>query len=132
MRECCKQSQAEVVCNSRNKFHQSLGPPFIQDPYNSPNLSQYKCFDLVSALLERLTGGKTHDEVAAVIVESGLETVYLMEGRFGRGNLARSATLLGPKLLLPMGCVKLGEKIAFTCLLWVNKPQINYPISRNP
>ena len=31
-----------------------------------------------------------------------------------------------------MGCVKLGEKIAFTCLQWVNKPQINYPISRNP
>ena len=31
-----------------------------------------------------------------------------------------------------MGCVKLGEKIAFTCLLWVNRPQINYPISRNP
>ena len=24
------------------------------------------------------------------------------------------------------------KKIAFTCLLWVNKPQINYPISRNP
>ena len=40
--------------------------------------------------------------------------------------------LLGPKLLFPMGCMKLGEKIAFTCLLWVNKPQINYPISRNP
>ena len=44
-------------------------------------------------MLARLTGGKRHDdEVAAVIVESGLETVYLMEGRFGRGNLARSAT----------------------------------------
>ena len=39
--------------------------------------------------------------------------------------------LLGPKLLLVMDCVKLGEKIAFTCLLWVNKPQINYQISRN-
>ena len=24
------------------------------------------------------------------------------------------------------------KKIAFTCLQWVNKPQINYPISRNP
>ena len=24
------------------------------------------------------------------------------------------------------------QKIAFTCLLWVNKPQINYSISRNP
>ena len=43
-----------------------------------------------------------------------------------------NAFLLGPKLLLPMGCVELGEKIAFTCLLWVNKPQINCPISRNP
>ena len=40
--------------------------------------------------------------------------------------------ILGPKLLLAMGCVKLGEKIAFSCLLWVNKTQINYPISRNP
>ena len=40
--------------------------------------------------------------------------------------------VLGPKLLLVMGCVKLGEKIAFTCLLWVNKLQINYLISRNP
>ena len=46
----------------------------------------------VSALLERLTGSRRQEEVAAVIVESGLETVYLMEGRFGRGNLARSAT----------------------------------------
>ena len=41
-------------------------------------------------------------------------------------------SVLGPKLLLPMGCVNLGEKIAFSCLLLVNKPQINYPISRNP
>ena len=40
--------------------------------------------------------------------------------------------ILGPKLLLAMGCMKLGEKIAFSCLLWVNKPQINHPISRNP
>ena len=24
------------------------------------------------------------------------------------------------------------NKILFTCLLWVNKPQISYPISRNP
>ena len=24
------------------------------------------------------------------------------------------------------------KKFAFTCILWVNKPQINYPISRNP
>ena len=39
--------------------------------------------------------------------------------------------VLGPKLFLAMGCMKLGEKIAFTCLQWVNKPQINYPISRN-
>ena len=40
--------------------------------------------------MERLTGSKRHgDDVAAVIVESGLEAVYLMEGRFGRGNLAR-------------------------------------------
>ena len=31
-----------------------------------------------------------------------------------------------------MGCVKLGEKIAFSCLLWLIKPQINYLISRNP
>ena len=31
-----------------------------------------------------------------------------------------------------MGCVKLGEIIAFRCLLWENKTQINYPISRNP
>ena len=43
----------------------------------------------------------------------------------------QSLELLGPKLLLFMGCMKLGEKIAFTCLLWVNKPQIKYPISRN-
>ena len=42
-----------------------------------------------------------------------------------------SRQILGPKFLLVMGCVKLGEKIAFTCLLWVNKMQINYPISRN-
>ena len=27
-------------------------------------------------------------------------------------------SILDPKLLLPMGCVKLGEKIAFPCLLW--------------
>ena len=40
--------------------------------------------------------------------------------------------ILGPKLLLAMGCVKLGEKDAFSCLLWMNKTQINYPISRNP
>ena len=40
--------------------------------------------------------------------------------------------VLGPKLLLAMGCEKVNEKNAFTCLLWVNKPQINYPISRNP
>ena len=25
-----------------------------------------------------------------------------------------------------------GTKIAFSCLLWVNKPQIDYPISCNP
>ena len=37
--------------------------------------------------------------------------------------------VLGPKLLLTMGCVKLGEKFALTCLLWVNKQQINYPIT---
>ena len=24
------------------------------------------------------------------------------------------------------------KKVAFTCLLWVNKPQINNPISHNP
>ena len=42
------------------------------------------------------------------------------------------AGILGLNILLPMGCVKLGEKIAFTCLLWVSKPQINYSISRNP
>ena len=30
-------------------------------------------------------------------------------------------TLLGPKLLLVMGCVKLDEKIALTCLLRVKK-----------
>ena len=35
--------------------------------------------------------------------------------------------VLGPKLVVPVSCVKLGEKITFTCLLWVKKPQINYP-----
>ena len=28
LRECCKQSQAEVVSKSRNKIHQTWGPPF--------------------------------------------------------------------------------------------------------
>ena len=64
---------------------------------------------------------------------------------FGIGSLARlsdpqkcppfdvdNRRLLSPKLLLPMGCVKLVKKIAFTCLLWVNKLQINCPISRFP
>ena len=49
-----------------------------------------------------------------------------------RYQLDKVLEILGPKLLLVMGCVKLGEKTAFTCLLWVNKPQINYQISRNP
>ena len=43
-----------------------------------------------------------------------------------------SVAVLGPKLLLPMGCVKIGEKIVFTCLLCMNKSQIDYPISRSP
>ena len=46
-----------------------------------------------SALLERLTGRKSEaangDEIVAMIVESGRETVYLMEGRYGRRNLKR-------------------------------------------
>ena len=28
LRECCRQSQAEVVSKSRNKVHQTWGPPF--------------------------------------------------------------------------------------------------------
>ena len=28
MRECCRQSQAEVVSNSSNRIHQTWGPPF--------------------------------------------------------------------------------------------------------
>ena len=39
---------------------------------------------------------------------------------------------LGPKLLLPMGCVKLGEKNCVHLPSVGEKPQINYPISRNP
>ena len=31
--ECCKQSQAEVVNNSRNKIHQTWGPPFRRALY---------------------------------------------------------------------------------------------------
>ena len=51
----------------------------------------------------------------------------------GANSFPTCPSLLGPKLLLPMGCVKLGEKtIAFTCPLLVNEPQINYSISRNP
>ena len=33
MRECCRQSQAEVVSNSRNKIHQTWGPPFSRALY---------------------------------------------------------------------------------------------------
>ena len=37
-------------------------------------------------------------------------------------SLKHTYQLLGPKLLLPISCVKLGEKkIAFTCLLWGKK-----------
>ena len=39
----------------------------------------------------------------------------------------------GPKIITYHGLRETGwKKFAFTCLLWVNKPQINYPISRNP
>ena len=53
-------------------------------------------------------------------------------GSFHRRVCGANRGILGPKLLFVMGCVKTGEKIAFICLLWVNKTQINYPISRNP
>ena len=33
MRECCRQSQAEVVSKNRNKFHQTWGPPFSRALY---------------------------------------------------------------------------------------------------
>ena len=35
LRECCKQVEAEVVSNSRNKAHQTGGPPF-RPPLQSP------------------------------------------------------------------------------------------------
>ena len=39
----------------------------------------------------------------------------------------------GPEIITSHGLCENGRRnIAFTCLLWVNKPQINYPISRNP
>ena len=33
LRECCRQSQAEVVSNSRKKIHQTWGPPFSRALY---------------------------------------------------------------------------------------------------
>ena len=33
MRECCRQSQAEVASNSSNKIHQTWGPPFSRALY---------------------------------------------------------------------------------------------------
>ena len=33
MHECCRQVEAEVVSNSRNKIHQTWGPPFSQALY---------------------------------------------------------------------------------------------------
>ena len=39
----------------------------------------------------------------------------------------------GPEIITCHGSRETGwKKIAFTCLLWLNKPQINYPISSNP
>ena len=34
--ECCRQSQAEVISKSRNKIHQTWGPPFTQALYCLP------------------------------------------------------------------------------------------------
>ena len=33
LRECCRQGQAEVVSDSRNKIHQTWGPPFSRALY---------------------------------------------------------------------------------------------------
>ena len=40
--------------------------------------------------------------------------------------------LLGPEILPPMGCVKLGNKFAFSTPTAGRTTQIDYPISRNP
>ena len=41
LRECCRQSQAEVVSKSSNKIHQTRGPPFSRALYrcNRPSLT---------------------------------------------------------------------------------------------
>ena len=40
---------------------------------------------------------------------------------------------IGPEVITSQRLHETGwKKIALTCLLWVNKPQINYPFSRNP
>ena len=37
MRKCCRQSQAELGCNNRNKVRQTWGPPFSQSLYMNPS-----------------------------------------------------------------------------------------------
>ena len=46
------------------------------------------------------SAGSSSGAAVALIVEAGGETVYLMEGRFGRGNLARHG---GHELTLGIG-----------------------------
>ena len=36
LRECCRQVEAEVVSNSKNKIHQTWGPPFRRALYYCP------------------------------------------------------------------------------------------------
>ena len=38
LRECCRQGQTEVLSNSRNKFHQTWGPPSSRNLYVLPPL----------------------------------------------------------------------------------------------